>query len=178
MQIHQYPSIPQAPADADVLAIEVNGITYKVSKAVLAAAIAANISPADIGAYSKTQTYAKTETYSKTETDNAIAQSTAYTPITLTAGSGVTISLQDCYLYGKLLLVSMTWSTASSISSYSNIALFDYAAKMSWSAPLITAGTVVVANNGLYADKGNRTIRASTTIPAGTYKTFLIIPID
>ena len=40
VQIHQFPAIPQAPADDDVLAIEVNGITYKVSKAVLAAAIA------------------------------------------------------------------------------------------------------------------------------------------
>lgn len=71
MQIHQYPAIPQAPADADVLAIEVNGITYKVSKAVLAAAIAANITPADIGAYSKT------ETYSKAETEAAITNRTA-----------------------------------------------------------------------------------------------------
>lgn len=50
MQIHQYPSIPQAPADADVLAIEVNGVTYKVSKQVLGQAIASNITPANIGA--------------------------------------------------------------------------------------------------------------------------------
>jgi len=49
-QINQLPTIPQAPADADVLAIEVNGITYKVSKQALAAAIAANITPASIGA--------------------------------------------------------------------------------------------------------------------------------
>ena len=32
MQISEYPSIPQAPADDDVLAIEANGITYKVRK--------------------------------------------------------------------------------------------------------------------------------------------------
>lgn len=50
MQINQLPTIPQAPANADVLAIEVNGITYKVSKQALAAAIAANITPANIGA--------------------------------------------------------------------------------------------------------------------------------
>lgn len=39
IQISQFPTIPQTPANADVLPIEVNGITYKVSKAVLAAAI-------------------------------------------------------------------------------------------------------------------------------------------
>lgn len=49
-QINQLPTIPQAPADADVLAIEVNGVTYKVSKQALAAAIAAGITPANIGA--------------------------------------------------------------------------------------------------------------------------------
>jgi hypothetical protein len=49
-QINQLPTIPQAPADADVLAIEVNGITYKVSKQALADAIAAGITPANIGA--------------------------------------------------------------------------------------------------------------------------------
>lgn len=56
MQIHQYPDIPQTPADADVLAIEANGVTYKVSKAALAAAIATNITPGNIGAYSKAET--------------------------------------------------------------------------------------------------------------------------
>lgn len=50
MQINQLPTIPQAPANADVLAIEVNGVTYKVSKQELAEAIAENISPSDIGA--------------------------------------------------------------------------------------------------------------------------------
>ena len=50
MQIHQYPTIPQAPANDDVLAIEVNGVTYKVSKQALGQAIASNITPAAIGA--------------------------------------------------------------------------------------------------------------------------------
>lgn len=54
MQINQLPTIPQAPANADVLAIEVNGITYKVSKQALAEAIAANITPANIGAVANT----------------------------------------------------------------------------------------------------------------------------
>lgn len=44
MQINQLPIIPQAPADADVLAIEVNGVTYKVSKSVLTSAILASLS--------------------------------------------------------------------------------------------------------------------------------------
>ena len=57
MQINQLPTIPQAPANADVLAIEVNGITYKVSKQALAEAIAANITPADIGALPSSTTF-------------------------------------------------------------------------------------------------------------------------
>lgn len=68
MQINQLPTIPQAPANADVLAIEVNGVTYKVSKQTLAAAIAANITPADIGAKA-----AQTAVPSPTASDNASA---------------------------------------------------------------------------------------------------------
>lgn len=43
MQINELPTIPQAPADADVMAIEVNGITFKVSQSALAAAIISKI---------------------------------------------------------------------------------------------------------------------------------------
>lgn len=50
MQINQLPVIPQAPANDDVFAIEVNGVTYKVSKQALGQAIASNITPAAIGA--------------------------------------------------------------------------------------------------------------------------------
>ena len=57
MQINQLPTSPQAPADADVLAIEVSGVTYKVSKQALAAAIAANITPATIGALASANVY-------------------------------------------------------------------------------------------------------------------------
>ena len=85
MQIHEYPSIPQAPADADVLAIEVNGITYKVSKAVLAAAIIDKlggdpVTVAHGGTGASTAANARTNlsVYSKAETDAAIAQATAY----------------------------------------------------------------------------------------------------
>lgn len=51
MKISQLPAIPQTPANADVLAIEVNGTSYKVSKQALAAAIAANIAAIDINAF-------------------------------------------------------------------------------------------------------------------------------
>lgn len=112
-----------------------------------------------------------------TEMNAAIAQSTAkYEQVTLTAGSGITINSQDCYTYGKFLIVYMQWTAAENISAYSNIASLGLSAKISWNAPLVTNGNVVVANNGLYADKGNSAIRASTQIPAGTYRTFLIIP--
>lgn len=47
MQINQLPTIPQAPADADVMAIEVNGVTYKVNKQALASAILGQIGASD-----------------------------------------------------------------------------------------------------------------------------------
>lgn len=51
MQISYLPTIPHAPDNEDVLMIEAtNGVTYKISKQALAAAIAANITPANIGA--------------------------------------------------------------------------------------------------------------------------------
>lgn len=43
MKITDFNAIPQAPADDDVMAIEVGGVTYKVSKSVLASAILAQI---------------------------------------------------------------------------------------------------------------------------------------
>lgn len=53
MQINQLPTIPQAPANADVLPIESNNVTYKVSKQVLAESVASNITPANIEAVAK-----------------------------------------------------------------------------------------------------------------------------
>lgn len=47
MQINELPTIPQAPVNADVMAIEVNGITYKVSKQTLASAILGQIGASD-----------------------------------------------------------------------------------------------------------------------------------
>ena len=46
MQINQLPTIPQAPANADVFAIEVGGVTYKIPKSTLASAILGTIDPA------------------------------------------------------------------------------------------------------------------------------------
>ena len=113
-----------------------------------------------------------------TEMNTAIEQSTAYESITLTAGSGVTINSQECYKYGKLLIIFFNWSCASNLSSYATIATHGYVAKTSWNAPLVNNSNYVQASNGLYADNANTTIRASGTIPAGTYRTFLIIPIE
>lgn len=97
IQIHQFPTIPQAPADADVLAIEVNGITYKVSKAVLASAIIAQLGgdPVKVahgGTGSSSASGARTNlsVYSKTETDSAIQQSTAGKALSIVLGSNRT----------------------------------------------------------------------------------------
>ena len=109
MQIHEYPSIPQAPADADVLAIEVNGITYKVSKAVLAAAIIDKlggdpVTVAHGGTGSSSASGARTNlsVYSKSETDSAIQQSTAealnglkFRLVFLTANTPKTITVSN-----------------------------------------------------------------------------------
>lgn len=101
-----------------------------------------------------------------------------YEHVTLTAGTGIVITSQECYIYGKLLFVSMVWTAESNITPYATIASFGYSSKISWSAPLTSTDSAVIANKGLYADKNNRMIRAANTIPAGNYKTFLVIPIE
>lgn len=109
MQIHQYPAIPNAPADADVLAIEVNGITYKVSKAVLADAIIAKLGgdPVTIahgGTGSSTAANARTNlsVYSKSETDSAIVQSTAGSK-TIVGVYTSTVTLPEITMIGFLV---------------------------------------------------------------------------
>lgn len=72
MQINQLPVIPQAPANDDVLAIEVNGITYKVSKSALASAI--------LGTIDTTPTQSSTRLVQSGGVYNAIQQSTASVP--------------------------------------------------------------------------------------------------
>lgn len=83
-QIGDLSTIPQAPADADVLAIEVNGVTYKVSKSVLAAAILAQlggdpVTVAHGGTGATTAAAARTNLSvpSTSEMEDAIQQSTA-----------------------------------------------------------------------------------------------------
>ena len=111
---------------------------------------------------------------------STIKQSTAYEPITLTAGSGVTINSQECYKYGKLLIIHFNWTASANIASYAPIATHGYSGKVAWNAPLINNSNYVTEYpSGLYADNGNNTIRTSAPISSGTtYRTFLIIPID
>lgn len=70
MQINQLPTIPQAPANADVLAIEVGGVTYKVSKSALASAI--------LGTIDSAPTQSSANLVKSGGVYNAIAQATAF----------------------------------------------------------------------------------------------------
>jgi len=83
-QIGDLSTIPQAPADADVLAIEAGGVTYKVSKSVLASAILAQlggdpVTVAHGGTGAATAEGARTNlgVPSTSEMEDAIQQSTA-----------------------------------------------------------------------------------------------------
>lgn len=111
---------------------------------------------------------------------STIKKSTAYEPITLTAGSGVTINSQECYKYGKLLIIYFRWTANSNLASYATIATHGYSAKVAWNAPLISDSNYVAQYpSGLYADNTNSVIRTSAPISSGgIYRTFLIIPID
>lgn len=69
MQINQLPTIPQAPANADVLAIEVGGVTYKIPKSTLASAI--------LGTIDSAPTQSSANLVKSGGVYNAVAQSTA-----------------------------------------------------------------------------------------------------
>lgn len=101
-----------------------------------------------------------------------------WSAVTLTAGSGITINTQQAFTYGKILFVYMRWTASSSVSAYATIATHGKSAKVSWNAPLMNDANTIVSSLGLYADQGNTTIRAAGTISAGTYRTFINIPIQ
>ena len=96
MQINQLPVIPQAPSDADVLAIEVNGVTYKVSKSVLTSAILASLSTDSVPTEGSTKPVQSGGVYAAiTESlDNTIAD--AYS-------SSATYAVDDYCIYNNTL---------------------------------------------------------------------------
>ena len=100
-------------------------------------------------------------------------------PVTLLAGTNITINSQSAYITAGIMFVFMRWTASASISAYSAVASFTgYTSKMAWNTPLMTDGNIPTSSStALYADAGNNTIRASNTIPAGTYRSYIIIPI-
>lgn len=114
-QIGDLSTIPQAPADADVLAIEVNGVTYKVSKSVLAAAILAQlggdpVTVAHGGTGATTAAAARTNLSvpSTSEMEDAIQQSTAPSVNAVAPFGQWTSYTGGYYLVGKIVFVQVT----------------------------------------------------------------------
>lgn len=106
------------------------------------------------------------------QNSNVVGQS-----VTLTAGSNVTIVYQMAYVYGNILFVHARWTATTALTNYQVIFTTGINCRMSWNTPLMSNGNVPVQNYGLYADTGNNSVRAAGAIPAGTYRTFLAIPV-
>lgn len=113
----------------------------------------------------------------KERLDGVVQEISTYQSVTFTPGNNVTINSQACFRYMKLLFVYMRWTATSTISAYGPIASSNYSVKTWWNAPLMNDSNAIVANNGIYGDQGNYQIRASLNISAGTYRTYVVIPI-
>ena len=106
-----------------------------------------------------------------------INSNTTWKSVTLTPGENVTIAYQVAYEFGGILFLHARWTAAATLTNYQTVIETGKACKMTWNAPLMGLYNTPVQNYGLYGDTGNTAVRAAGTIPAGTYKMYLVIPI-
>lgn len=82
------------------------------------------------------------------------------------------------YEFGGILFIHMRWQATAQLANYQAVVNTGKAAKMSWNVPLMGNNNVPVQGCALYADTGNGSVRVAGTIPVGTYRTYIVIPID
>lgn len=176
MQINQLPTIPQAPANADVFAIEVGGVTYKVSKSVLASAILAQlggdpVTVAHGGTGATTAAAARTNLSvpSTSEMEDAIQQSTAYQESEDITLSGITASLKQIKRSGNTVVFSLRGTVNTEIPGYTNGRIVIPAAyrprnSINLCVPYKIGSTVNIEQCQVMSD-GN--VRFGTVVPTG-----------
>ena len=99
------------------------------------------------------------------------------TNFNLTAGTNVTISDQQSCKIGRMVFVSARITLSAQLAAYSTLATMPYSAARAWVAQLYNDTRLPLTNYSIYADSGNTTIRASVTIPAGSYRICVSIPV-
>lgn len=99
------------------------------------------------------------------------------TNFNLTAGTNVTINEQQSCKVGRMAFVSARITLSAQIAAYGTLATMPYSAARAWVAPLYNSARLPLTNYSIYADSGNAIIRASATIPAGTYRICFSVPV-
>lgn len=108
----------------------------------------------------------------------SLKAATTWQSVTLTAGSNVTINMQQAYKLGKLLVIRANIQVTTTIAAYATLLTHGYNAKCGWIAPIYSASFVPVENKGVYGDASNTTIRNASSLPAGAYTISVIIPCE
>lgn len=89
--------------------------------------------------------------------------------ITLSAGPGITIIDSESYKWGNVVKIYAKITVNTAVSSYANIISGIPQVESHYAEPLYNLANIPVADKGIYADRGNTAIRASTSIPTGSY---------
>lgn len=163
-QIGDLSTIPQAPADADVLAIEVGGVTYKVSKSVLASAILAQLGgdPVTVahggtGATNAEDARENLGVPSNQEMEDAIQQSTANIKI-INHG---TVNLGQVAPKTRGA-VTVTFATPFTDTNYSVVATFAAGSQgFAYTIPQIQSKTKTTVSIGVWNNDANTTATVS-----------------
>lgn len=96
--------------------------------------------------------------------------------ISINAGSSaVTITRNNSYKWGNLIVVAVRFQVTSALAIYDYVLQIPstYRIVSDVYAPLMSGYFTIMADKGLYVDAGSYTIRASASIPSGNYTAYI-----
>lgn len=96
--------------------------------------------------------------------------------IAINAGtSAVTITRNNSYKWGNLIVIAVRFNVTSAISIYGYVLQIpsNYLIVSDVYAPLMSSYFTTMADKGVYADAGGYTLRASASIPSGSYTAYI-----
>lgn len=99
-------------------------------------------------------------------------------PVTISAGSAsVSVIRDNSYKYGNIVFLSVRFTVSADIAIYGYVLQLPSSMKTPTDVyvPLMTSYFTPVAGKGVYMDAQSYSLRASSTIPAGSYT--LYVPI-
>ena len=96
--------------------------------------------------------------------------------ISVTAGgSAVTITRNNSYKWGNIIVVAVRFQVTSALAIYDYVLQIPSAYRIvsDLYAPLMSSYFTTMADKGIYADAGSYTLRASASIPSGSYTAYI-----